>query len=104
MRAVAEQTEVRLDFANPSWRRAADPATIHRRTFCLLLARLIQRYPEQHAVVVSVIDNHDELADVEGDRERFLHGLLAEPERARRWLSLSDSANLAVLLDDTART
>jgi uncharacterized RDD family membrane protein YckC len=100
LRTIAEQTEVRLDIAAPSWRRADDPAAIHHRAFCLLLARLAQRYPEQHAVIVRVLDNHDELAEVEGDRERFLQRLLAEPERARRWIGLPDSANLRIVLDE----
>jgi uncharacterized RDD family membrane protein YckC len=104
LRAVAEQTEVRLDIANPSWRSADDAATIHRRTFCLLLARLVQRYPAHRPIIVRVIDNHDELAGIEGDRERFLTRLLAEPERARRWLGVPDSANLGVVLDEPAAT
>ena len=103
LRAIAEQTEVRLDVANPSWRRADDPAAIHRRAFCLLLARLVERYPAQRAVIISVLDNHDELVEVEGDRERFLQGLLAEPDRARRWIDLPDSANLRIVLDEPAR-
>jgi hypothetical protein len=104
LRAIAEQAEVRLDIAHPSWRDADDPAAIYRRAFCLLLARLAERYPAQRAVIVGVLDNHDELAEVEGDRQRFLQGLLAEPDRARRWMGLPDSANLRVVLDETAWT
>jgi uncharacterized RDD family membrane protein YckC len=104
LRAIAEQAEVRLDIAHPSWRDADDPAAIYRRAFCLLLARLAERYPAQRSVIVGVLDNHDELAEVEGDRQRFLQGLLAEPDRARRWMGLPDSANLRVVLDETAWT
>jgi uncharacterized RDD family membrane protein YckC len=104
LRAIVEQTEVRLDIAHPSWRDAEDPAAIHRRGFCLLLARLAGRYPAQRAVIVGVLDNHDELAEVEGDRERFLQGLLAEPDRAQRWVGLPDSANIRVVLDEPAWT
>jgi uncharacterized RDD family membrane protein YckC len=104
LRTIAEQTEVRLDIANPSWRRADDPGAIHRRAYCLLLARLLQRYPDQRAVILGVIDHHDELAEVEGNRERFLTRLLEEPERARRWIGLPDSANLRIVLDEPAWT
>jgi uncharacterized RDD family membrane protein YckC len=102
LRTIAEQTEVRLDIANPSWRRADDPGAIHFRAFCLLLARLLERYPAQRAVIVGVLDNHDELVEIEGSRERFLTRLLDEPERARRWIGLSDSANLRIVLDEPA--
>lgn len=104
LRTIAEQTEVRLDIANPSWRRADDPGMIHRRAFCLLLVRLLQRYPDQRVVIVGVLDNHDELAEVDGNRERFLTQLLDEPERARRWIGLSGSANLRIVLDEPAWT
>jgi uncharacterized RDD family membrane protein YckC len=104
LRAIAEQTQMRLDIANPSWRRADDPGAIHYRAFCLLLVRLLQRYPDQRAVIVGVLDNHDELAEVEGNRERFLTRLLDEPERARRWIGLPDSANLRIVLDEPAWT
>lgn len=99
LRAIAEQTAVRLDIANPSWRRADDPGTIARRAFCLLLVRLLERHPEQRAVIRRVLDHHDELSDVEGDRERFLTRLLEDPARARRWVGLADSANLHIVLD-----
>lgn len=100
LRTIAEQTEVRLDIANPSWRHADDPEAIHRRAYCVLLVRLLERYPSQRAVIMGVLDNHDELAEIEGGRERFLTLLLEEPERARRWIGLSGSANLRIVLDE----
>lgn len=99
LRAIAEQTTVRLDIANPSWRRADHPDVIVRRTFCLLLVRLLERYPEQREMIVRVLDNHDELSDVDGDRERFLTRLLEDQPRARRWAGLADTANLRIVLD-----
>lgn len=102
LRAVAEQTATRLDIANPSWRRADDPAAIRHRAFCLLLARLLERHPEQRPALVGVLENHDGLSEIEGDRERFLTALLEEPQRARRWIGLADSANLRVVLDEPA--
>jgi hypothetical protein len=102
LRTIADQTEVRLDIVSPSWRRAEDPPAIHGRAFCLLLTRLIERYPDQRAVIAGVLDNHDELMMIDGDRERFLERLLAEPERARRWIGLPDSANMRIVLDEPA--
>jgi uncharacterized RDD family membrane protein YckC len=99
LRAIAEQTAVRLDIANPSWRRADDADTIVRRAFCLLLVRLLERYPEQRAMIRRVLDHHDELSAVDGDRERFLTRLLDDPAEARRWVGLADSANLHIVLD-----
>jgi len=102
LRTIADQTEVRLDIVSPSWRRADDPAAIHSRAFCLLLTRLVERYPDQRAVIVGVLDNHDELLMIDGDREPFLERLLAEPERARRWIGLPDSTNMRIVLDEPA--
>lgn len=102
LRAIAEQTEIRLDIANPSWRRADDPDAIARRAFCLLLVRLHERYPEQRDMIAGVLDNHRELSEVDGNRERFLTHLLADPARARRWAGLADSTNLHIVLDDPA--
>ena len=99
LRAIAEQTHVRLDMADPSWRRADAPGAIAGRAFCLLLVRLLERYPEQHSMIARVLAGHDELAGVDGDRERFLTGLLEDPSRARRWVGVADTANLHVVLD-----
>jgi uncharacterized RDD family membrane protein YckC len=103
LRTIADQTEVRLDIVNPSWRRSDDMAAIHGRAFCLLLTRLLERYPAQRDVIVAVLDHHDELVELDADRERFLERLLAEPERARRWIGLPDSANMRIVLDEPAR-
>ena len=100
LRAVADQTAVRLDIANPSWRRADDVDAIRQRAFCLLLARLMTRYPEQRDMLAAVVANHDGLRDVAGDRVRFLCGLLDDPTAARRWIGLVDSADVRIVLDD----
>jgi uncharacterized RDD family membrane protein YckC len=99
LRAIAEQTHVRLDIADPSWRSAEAPGTVAGRAFCLLLVRLLDRYPEQHGMIARVLGGHDELAGVDGDRERFLTGLLEDPARARRWVGVADSTTLQVVLD-----
>lgn len=100
LRAVADQTVVRLDIANPSWRRADDADAIRQRAFCLLLARLMARYPEQRDTLAAVVAAHDGLRDVAGDRARFLMGLLDDPVAARRWIGLVDSADVRIVLDD----
>ena len=102
LRAVAQQAPVRLDLADPSWRRATDPATTAQRTCCLLLARLAARYPEQRATIARVLERHDALSGVPGDRQAFLASLLGDPPRARVWLGLPEDADLRAVLDDPA--
>lgn len=99
LRAVAEQTAVRLDVAAPSWRRGEDPAATAQRAFCLLLAALAVRYPDHRPVLRRVLDHHGALAGVRGDRERYLRSLLDDPGRARAWLGLPDTAGLHLLVD-----
>ncbi|MBW3605527.1 MAG: RDD family protein [Actinobacteria bacterium] len=99
LRAVAEQTTVRLDVAAPSWRRGEDPAVTAQRAFCLLVAALGVRYPNHRPVLRRVLDRHAALDDVDGDRERYLRSLLDDPDRARAWLGLPDTAGLHLLVD-----
>lgn len=103
LRAVASQTPTRLDVAAPSWRRAHDPLTTRHRAFCLLLAALLQRYPEHRDTLVAVIEQHVALDDVPGSRERYLSALLDDADRARRWLGLPETASVGILVDAPAR-
>ena len=102
LRAVADQIALRLDIADPSWRRAEDPLALRHRAFCLLLARLARRHPEQRPAITRVLECHDALAAVDGDRLAFLAGLLDDRPRARRWIGLADGARLHVVLDEPA--
>lgn len=104
LRAVAQQTATRLDVAAPSWRRGEDPATIRSRAFCLLLARLAARYPQQRDAITCVLDGHRALDRLESDRVGALSRLLSQPDAARRWIGLPDSANVGVLLDHPVAT
>jgi uncharacterized RDD family membrane protein YckC len=103
LRAVAAQTETRLDVAAPSWRRGDDPQQTAQRAFCLLLAALISRYPDHRLVLTRVLDGHRVLHDVTGNRERHLALLLKDHERARRWLGLPETAGVHLLVDAAAQ-
>jgi uncharacterized RDD family membrane protein YckC len=103
LRAIAEQTIVRLDVAAPSWRRADDPDLIRHRAFCLLLAALVPRFPAHRAVLVGVLDNHVVLDDLGRGRVGHLTELVDDAPRARRWLGLPESASVALLVDTSAR-
>jgi uncharacterized RDD family membrane protein YckC len=102
LRAVAEQTAARLDVAAPSWRRADDPLMVRQRAFCLLLAALARRYPVHRRTLAAVVDRHAALDDLGGDRMRRLDELLDEPDRARRWVGLPETASVRVLVDAPA--
>jgi uncharacterized RDD family membrane protein YckC len=103
LRAIVQQTDARLDVAAPSWRRSDDPGDVRDRAYCLLLAALASRHPEHRRVLVAVIDAHAGLDEL--GQGRFLHltELVTDHDRARRWLGLPDSANIALLVDTTTR-
>ncbi len=103
LRAVAAQTETRLDVAAPSWRRGDDPSATRQRAFCMLLAALIARYPEHRDTLVRVIEQHAVLDGIRGDRERFLRQLLDDADGARQWLELPDTARVRILVDAPAQ-
>ena len=103
LRAIAEQTTMRLDVAAPSWRRADDADLIRHRAFCLLLAALVPRFPAYRPVLVGVLDNHVVLDDLGRGRVGHLTELVADAPRARRWLGLPESASVALLVDTSAR-
>jgi hypothetical protein len=89
--------------AAPSWRRTDDPDDVRDRAFCLLLAALAPRHPDHRGVLVAVLDAHAVLDDLGRSRLHHLTELAADHERARRWLGLPDSANVALLIDTTTR-
>ncbi|CAN5792223.1 hypothetical protein BH23ACT10_BH23ACT10_28040 [soil metagenome] len=103
LRAVAAQAETRLDVAAPSWRRGEDREATGQRAFCLLVATLIARHPEQRGVLTRVLDRHAVLDDIAGSRERHLARLLDDHDRVRRWLGLPDSARVHLLVDAPAQ-
>lgn len=103
LRAIAEQTTVRLDVAAPSWRRTDDPDLTRHRAFCLLIAALLPRFPEHRSVLVAVLDAHVVLDELGRGRVGHLAELADDPDRARRWLGLPPSASVGLLLDTSAR-
>lgn len=103
LRAIAEQTTVRLDVAAPSWRRVDDPDLTRHRAFCLLIAALLPRFPDHRGVLVALLDHHAVLDDIGRGRVAYLTDLTEDASRARRWLHLPESASVALLLDTSAR-
>lgn len=103
LRAIADQTSVRLDVAAPSWRRLDDPDLTRHRAFCLLIAALLPRFPDHRQVLVALLDDHVVLDDLGRGRVAHLTDLVDDPARARRWLGLPESASVALLLDTSAR-
>lgn len=104
LRAIAGQTTARLDVAAPSWRRVADPDLVRHRAFCLLVAALLARFPEQRTALVALLDHHVVLDDLGRGRVGHLTELVDDVPRARRWLGLPESASVALLLDTSTRS
>jgi hypothetical protein len=103
LRAIAEQTTVRLDVAAPSWRRGDEPDLTRHRAVCLLVAALLPRFPDHRGVLGALLDHHAALDDIGRGRVGYLTDLTDDPPRARRWLGLPESASVALLLDTSAR-
>lgn len=99
LRTVATQTTARLEVVAPSWRRSDGAAATRDRAFCVLLAALLRRYPDQRELLVAVIEEHAVLGDVPTGRECHLQALLDDADRARRWVGLPPGARIDLLLD-----